>query len=214
MFRHRTPIATVRVHPERSWPRRRRTWGTASAIVGITALVAACGTSGATTQAVPSTASSGSPKIVLAAYTQTLGARTAKVSISVAATQTTATQGTQHASASVTGSINFTTHNAELTISAADTSTFVERFVNPVLYIQIPSSARSQLSAGKPWAGINLNTVSEADLGASLSQLSASSQESTQVLTYLQAVSSSGITAVGPAPSEGSPRPNTKRLST
>ena len=47
--------------------------------------------------------------------------------------------------------------------------------------------------------------MSEAKLGASLSQLSSSSQESTQLFSYLQSVSTSGITTVGPATIEGVP---------
>ena len=48
-----------------------------------------------------------------------------------------------------------------------------------------------------------MNTLSEAKLGASLSQLSSSSQESTQLLSYLQSVSTSAVTTVGPATIKG-----------
>jgi len=76
-------------------------------------------------------------------------------------------------------------------------------FVSPNLYIQLPAADKAQLPAGKTWLSLNLNTVTEAKLGASLSQLSSSSQESTQLLSYLQAVSTSGITTVGPATIKG-----------
>jgi hypothetical protein len=174
----------------------RWSWLAASAALGLTVALAGCGGSG---PAAPKAAPVSSPNVVLAAYTHTVGAKTAKVLINETVTEKTAGTSTKHVTISGTGLIDFTNHNGQLTLSAASTGTFTERFISPLLYIQLPAADRSQLTAGTSWAEINLNTLTEAKLGASLSQLSASSQESTQVLSYLQAVSSSGITTVGPA---------------
>ena len=78
-----------------------------------------------------------------------------------------------------------------------------DRFISPDLYIQLPAADKGQLPSGKTWISINLNTVTEAKLGASLAQLSSTSQQSTQLLSYLQSVSSTGITTVGPATIKG-----------
>ena len=69
--------------------------------------------------------------------------------------------------------------------------------------VQLPWSDKAQLPAGKTWISINLNTVAEAKLGASLAQLSSTSQESTQLPSYLQSVSSTGVATVGPATIKG-----------
>jgi len=188
---------------KRSAPARRRTAVTAGAALVLAVAVTGCGSSGSTTSATTAPPPSSAPTIVLSAYTQTIGAKTANISINEKLTETPAAQQTQHASVSGSGTIDFTNQTEELTFSSAASGTFSERFISPVLYINVPSSDRSQLPAGKSWAEINLNTVSEAKLGASLSQLTSSSQESTQVLSYLQAVSNSGITTVGPATIRG-----------
>jgi hypothetical protein len=101
------------------------------------------------------------------------------------------------------GSIDFTNNNGALTFSSPTAGSFSTRIINPEVYIQLPAADKAQLPAGKTWLSINLNTVTEAKLGASLAQLSNSSQESTQLLSYLQSVSTSGITTVGPATIKG-----------
>ena len=140
---------------------------------------------------------------VLTAYTQTVHAKTAEVSINETVTATSAGKSTQHVTVSETGMIDFANQDGQFSFSAPTTGVFAARFINPVLYVQVPADQRSQLPAGKSWAAVNLNTVAEAKLGASLDQLTSSSQAPTQTLSYLQAVSRNGITTVGPATTRG-----------
>ena len=140
-------------------------------------------------------------KLLRAAYSQTVDAKTAKVTITETVTQSNSLplQGT----ISGQGSLDFSSGNGALTFSSPTGGSFSARLISPEIYIQLPAADKAQLPAGKTWLSINLNTVTEAKLGASLAQLSSSSQESTQLLSYLQAVSTSGITTVGPATIKG-----------
>jgi hypothetical protein len=143
-------------------------------------------------------------KLLRAAYSQTIDAKTAKVTLSESITQSNALP--LHVTISGAGSVDFDTSNCTLTFSSPHTAgDYSVLFVSPNLYIQLPAADKAQLPTGKTWISLNLNTVTEAKLGASLAQLSNSSQESTQLLSYLQSVSTSGITTVGPAAIKGVP---------
>jgi hypothetical protein len=143
-------------------------------------------------------------KILRAAYTQTTDAKTAKVTLTESITRSNALP--LQATISGSGSVDFGSSNCTLTFSSAQTAgDYSVLFVSPNLYIQLPAADKSQLPTGKTWLSLDLNTVTEAKLGASLSQLSSSWQESTQLLSYLQSVSTSGITTVGPATIKGVP---------
>jgi hypothetical protein len=143
-------------------------------------------------------------KLLRAAYSQTIDAKTAKVTLSESITQSNALP--LQVTISGAGSVDFDTSNCTLTFSSPQAAgNFSALFVSPNLYVQLPAADKAQLPTGKTWISLNLNTVSEAKLGASLSQLSSSSQESTQLLSYLQSVSTSGITTVGPATIKGEP---------
>jgi hypothetical protein len=185
-------------------PEVRSDWGTwtgcaAGLLIGAT-ILAACGASGSAPGASKTTSS---PKAVLSAYIQTLGGKTAMVSISVSVAEKVAGKTTKAVSVSGTGLVDFSSGDGDLTFSSASTGKFTERLISPVLYLQLPASDSAQLPPGKTWAAINLNTISEAKLGQSYAQLTSSSQESTQTLSYLQGVSSTGIITVGPATIRG-----------
>jgi hypothetical protein len=141
-------------------------------------------------------------KLLRAAYSQTIDARTAKVTLSESVTQSTLPL---QVTISGTGAVDFDNKNCTLTFSSPQAGNFSALFVTPNFYLQLPAADKAQLPAGKTWLSINLNTVSEAKLGTSLAQLTSSSQESTQLLSYLQSVSTSGITTVGPATTKGAP---------
>lgn len=140
-------------------------------------------------------------KLLRAAYSQTVDAKTAKVALTESVTHTSALP--LQVTISGQGSVDFGTGNGALTFSSPQGGDFSALFVSPELYLQLPAADAAQLPAGKTWISINLNSVTEAKLGASLAQLSNSSQESTQLLSYLQSVSASGITTVGPAAIKG-----------
>jgi hypothetical protein len=139
-------------------------------------------------------------KLVRAAYTQTIDAKTAKVALTETIDQNTLPLQTTIVGQ---GSVEFGTGNGALTFSSSRTGSFSDRFISPNLFIELPAADKAQLPAGKTWISLNLNTVVEAKLGASLAQLSSTSQESTQLLSYLQSVSSTGVATVGPATIKG-----------
>lgn len=72
-------------------------------------------------------------------------------------------------------------------------------------YVQVPAAERNQIPGRKPWVSIDLNKVSQAKVGASLSQLSSvSTNDPTQVLSELAAVSGQ-VTRTGTATIDGVP---------
>ena len=143
-------------------------------------------------------------KLLRAAYSQTIDAKTAKVTLTESITQSNSLP--LQVTISGAGSVDFDSSNCTLMFSSPQTAgTYSALFVSPNLYIQLPAADKAQLPTGKTWISMNLNTISEAKLGTSLSQLSSSSQDSTQLLSYLQSVSTSGITTVGPATIKGVP---------
>jgi hypothetical protein len=173
--------------------------GVTGCAVAATVLASAFGMAGAS----PRSVNEASSKAILSAYTRTLGGKTAHTSLSETVTETTSGKATKQVDVSGTGSVDFANGNGELQFSSPTTGSFTERLVGPLLYLQLPASEEAQLPSGKTWAEINLNTVAEAKLGQSYAQLTDSSQESTQVLSYLQGVSSSGVTAVRSAKIRG-----------
>ena len=182
-------------------PIKRRRWvAGASGLLIAAVMLGACGPSGSTPGASQNLIS---PVDVLSAYTKTLGDKTAKVSINVSVAETLAGKATNQASISGAGSVEFSSGNGDLTFSSPTSGTFTARLITPLLYLQLPASESAQLPPGKTWAELNLNTVSEAKLGQIFTQLTDSSQESTQLLSYLQGVSGSSITTVGPATIRG-----------
>ena len=143
-------------------------------------------------------------KLLRAAYSQTIDAKTAKVTLTESIAQSNALP--LQVTISGQGSLDFNSGDTTLTFTSPQTAgNFSALFVSPNLYIQLPAADKAQLPTGKTWISMNLNTISEAKLGTSLSQLSSSSQDSTQLLSYLQSVSTSGITTVGPATIKGVP---------
>jgi hypothetical protein len=177
---------------------RRQSW-LAPVALGAAVLLAGCGSS-STSAAKPSTSS---PKVLLSAYTRTIGGKTARMTLTETVTQTTANAPGERVTVSGQGSVDFATGNGGLNFTSSATGTYSDRFVSPVLYLQLPAVDKAQLPAGKTWVSVNLNTVTEAKLGQSLSQLASSAQQSTQTLSYLQGVSSSGVVTVGPATIRG-----------
>jgi hypothetical protein len=140
-------------------------------------------------------------KLLRAAYSETVDAKTAKVALTETVNQSNSLP--LQVTISGQGSLDFKSGNGTLSFSSPSGGSYSTRIISPEIYMQLPAALKAQLPAGKTWISINLNTVTEAKLGASLAQLSSSSQESTQVLSYLQSVSTSGITTVGPATIKG-----------
>ncbi len=177
---------------------RRRLAATIATAAGLSIAVAACGGSTATSKAArPSGTPAGA---MLDAYTQTSSAKTAAMSISE-----TIVGGGQTETLRGSGVVAFDGQRAELTFDVPKAGVFTIRDITPELYLQLPAADRSQLPAGKTWVAINLDTVAQSKFGASLSQLSDSSTQPTQVLAYLQSVSTGGVHQAGPATIGGTP---------
>jgi hypothetical protein len=140
-------------------------------------------------------------KLVRAAYSQTVDARTAKVTLTETVTQSNSLP--LQVTISGQGSLDFKSGNGVLNFSSPTAGSFSARLISPYVYIELPAAEKSQLPAGKTWLSINANTVTQDKLGQSLAQLSSSSHDSTQLLSYLQSVSSTGTTTVGPATIKG-----------
>jgi hypothetical protein len=140
-------------------------------------------------------------KLLRAAYSETVDAKTAKVALTETVNKSNSLP--LQVTISGQGALDFESGNGTLSFSSPSGGSYSTRIISPEVYMQLPAALKAQLPAGKTWISINVNTVTEAKLGASLAQLSSSSQESTQVLSYLQSVSTSGITTVGPATIKG-----------
>ena len=193
----RTTYTELRTH----LPIQRTKWFAGISALTIAVTVLGASASSATTSAAHHKVSA--KKTILSAYRQTIGGKSAKVSISESAAVTASGTATKQVTVSGAGSVDFANQNGSLTFSSPTTGTFNVRLISPLLYLQLPSSESAQLPSGKSWVEINLSTVTEAKLGQSFSQLTSSSQESTQTLSYLQGVSSSGVTTLGPATIRG-----------
>jgi hypothetical protein len=197
------PPTSLPTRGERSLRRlvgRTRAWAASAVVVGVAVSLAACGSSGSASPKAPTTSS---PRLVLTAYAQTISGKTAKMALSERVSQSTANSQPKQVTISGTGSIDFTTGNGGLAFTSSATGAYADRFISPILYLQLPPVDSSQLPAGKTWVSVNINAVSEAKLGQSLAQLSDSSQQPTQILSYLQGVSRTGITTIGPATIRG-----------
>lgn len=131
------------------------------------------------------------------AYRTTVGAKTANFTLTEM-TRSASTSGSS-ASATVTGSgaVDFSTGSFELHINAPSGGSEQVLETDGIAYIQVPPTARSQVSGNKPWASVNLDQVDEAKVGRTFAQLaSVNSDSPTQLLAHLQAVSDN-VTILG-----------------
>lgn len=106
---------------------------------------------------------------------------------------------------SVTGSgqTDFATRAYKLSINSPAGGSITALQTGGMEYVQVPAAERSQIPGHKPWVSINLNQVSQAKLGASMSQLSSvSSGNPAQALSQLSAVSGT-VTRTGSATVDG-----------
>ncbi len=175
---------------------RRRT---ALMAAGVAVALAGCGSAAASKPSAKGGKAPVRPAAVLTAYTRTTAAKTAKMTMD----EILSGPG-ENITISGTGVVAFDNKKAEMTMSVPQAGTFTVRLISPQLYIELPAALRSKLPGGKAWLSLNLNTIARNKLGASLSQLSSSSDLPTQTLAYLQAVSTNGVHRVGTAIIRGS----------
>jgi hypothetical protein len=172
---------------------RRRQAGVGPVVAGVVAALAACGSTASPGASHHESRDGGFPA-VLSAYTKTTAARTAKIAI-----DESVRSGAEDINISGSGVVGFKSQTGALALSVPSVGTIAMRIIPPELYMQLPVSLRAKLPPGKTWLSLNLNTLTRDKLGASLSQLSGPSTMPTQVLGYLQAVSTDGLSKVGPA---------------
>jgi hypothetical protein len=128
---------------------------------------------------------------VLAAYSTTTEAKTAKVAISAT--------GRIHVRSG--GNVNFADQSSDEHVYASingGASREVRR-IGSRLYIKLPYRVQKHSHVATPWLKVDLNTLSKKQYGATLAQLHVGTpSDPTQVLGYLRGVSSK-VTKVGTA---------------
>jgi len=152
---------------------------------------------------------------MLAAYTHTVGQKTAKMSLtetvstnagaaaSGSATPTASGAGNLSTTITAAGTVDFTGKAADLTMQVEGQSLEM-REIGTTIYMHLTGSLGQGLPDGKTWVSLDLDKLSEAKLGTSLSSLTQTSRENpAQMLGYLQAVSQSGLHKAGTATIRG-----------
>ena len=183
----------------------------AAALVGIGALVAtgaaACGSAGRSHgSAGPATGGSADEgHAVQAAYTMTTKAKTATFRLDETIQAKSSSGSSQTAVVTGSGQANFATKAFTASINAPSGGTIKILLVNGIEYLQVPAAERSQIPGHRAWVSINLNTLSQARLGASFSQIASTGNSNpAQALSQLSAISR-GVPRIGSATVAGVP---------
>ncbi|TVT25223.1 hypothetical protein LWP59_12320 [Amycolatopsis acidiphila] len=139
--------------------------------------------------------------MVAAAYSKTTDAHTAKTTMS-----TQLGMGGQSLPITASGVVDFTGKAAQLTETLpANAGTMETRFVNGMVYLQLPGQLGAQLAGGKPWVSLDLNKIAQQQYGASLSELQGSMpSDPTDALGYLRGASDQ-VREIGPDTVDGAP---------
>ncbi len=183
----------------------------AAALAGVGALVAtgaaACGSAGGSHggpgQATGVSADEG--HAVQAAYTTTTKAKTAAFRLDEMIQAKSSSGSSQSAVITGSGQANFATKAFTASINAPSGGSTKVLLVNGIEYLQVPAAERSQIPGHRAWVSINLNTLSQARLGASFSQIaSAGNSNPAQALSQLSAISR-GVSRIGSATVAGVP---------
>lgn len=176
----------------------------ATAIGGLGILVAlgaaACGSSGSHAAAGSSTGAAA----VQTAYRTTSRQKT--VAFRLDETSTAKSSGGSARTETVTGSgqADLASKSFTLTVHAAGVGNVRTVETGGTEYVQVPASYHGEIPGHKRWLSVNLNKVSQTELGASLSQLSAGGTNPGQELSELAGVSGT-VSEVGTATVAGVP---------
>lgn len=149
--------------------------------------------------------SPGAVRAVQAAYTASTNAKTAAFRLQESVQAKSSAGSSQNATIAGSGQVNFTTDSFKVTMNPPSGGSLTVLRTGGTEYIQVPAAQRSQIPGHKPWVSVNLDKVSQASLGASLSQLSSvNSGNPAQALSQLADVSSqvikTGSATVGGVP--------------
>ncbi|MGH8888679.1 MAG: hypothetical protein ACRDV3_02830 [Acidothermaceae bacterium] len=105
---------------------------------------------------------------------------------------------------SADGAVDFASQAADLNLSFQGQQAEI-REIRSNVFFHVPASLIKQVPGGKPWISLDLDKISQAKFGASLTSLTQTSQANpSEMLSYLQAVSSSGVHKAGTTTIRGS----------
>lgn len=171
----------------------RRKVGVAGTVVAMAGLMAtACTNNSGSTGTTPAQpATNASDQVVAAAYDKTTAAKTAKTTIT-----TEIGTGGQKVPVNASGVIDFAAPSADLTENLG-VGTMEVRFLNGLIYAQLPPQLAQRMSAGKPWISLDLNKIAQQQYGASLADLQSTLPgDPTDTLGYLRGAGDE-VTKVG-----------------
>jgi hypothetical protein len=148
---------------------------------------------------------SGADQAVQAAYRSTAGEKSAVFRIDETINAAGASGSAENAAITGTGQADLASHAFALTMNVPVGGPVRMLESGGIEYVQVPAAQRGQVPGHKPWESVNINKVSEARLGTSLSQLSsAGTSDPAQALSQLSAVSSQ-VSKAGTATVAGVP---------
>jgi hypothetical protein len=154
----------------------------------------------------PAPAGSAQPgQAVQAAYLTSSGQKTAAFRLDETVQASSSTRSSPAETVTGSGQADFATRSFKMVLSLPAGGSVTVLRTSQTEYVQVPAADRSQIPGRKPWVSVDLNQVSQAKLGASLSQLSSvSSGNPAQALSELAAVSGR-VTRTGAATIGGVP---------
>jgi hypothetical protein len=181
----------------------RRAAGALLALITATGLLAACSSTGHDTSPnSPATSSASASDAVAAAYARTTAEASAKFNLSADVTGGPVRQPI-HVTAS--GVIDFAHRTSDLTAQLPGAGTIEVRYLGGVLYAKLPASLAAMLPGGEAgkWISLDLNALSQQQLGTSLQQLAgAAPSDPSEVLGFLRGAGE-GVKLAGPSTVDG-----------
>jgi hypothetical protein len=153
-------------------------------IVVLGLLAAACGGGSSSSSSTSTSASGGSSTAVEASYTNTVNTKSAHMALAIGISE----PGQAAVNLTGTGAVSFATDDSEFSLVIPQAGTFQVRLVGGKLYLMLPAQARAA-TGGKPWAAVDVSSL-EPD-NSTVPGLGSSSSDPSQVLGYLQGISSS-----------------------
>jgi hypothetical protein len=159
---------------------------------------AACGGGSSSTSSNTTTTSGGSSSGIATSYTSTVNAKSAHMALTLGVVE----PGRAAVNITGTGAASFGTDQSEFSLDIPQAGTFQVRLVGGTLYLMVPPQAQVA-TGGKPWASVDLSSLQPGN--STVPGLGTGSSDPSQILGYLQGVSSS-VTNLGPATVRGVPR--------
>jgi hypothetical protein len=188
---------TADIGPDTSGRRgHRRFLAAGTALVATLALVAAaCGGGSSSSSSNTTTSAGGSSSGIATAYSSTVNTKSAHLALNLGITQ----PGHGAVNVTGTGAASFTTDQSEFSLNIPQAGTFQVRLVGGTIYLMLPPQAQAA-TGGKPWASVDVSSLSQGN--ATVPGLGSGSSDPSQILGYLQGISSS-VTNLGSATIRG-----------